>query len=497
MGSATSSIPTEPIVAAAALAGALGYGYVHYFRPTAHSGDEDAYSDANAGASNAPSTFRGQKKRGRKLQLPGDATLKNLDVLDAPVVPGSLPVSTSASSKARERPGQIPPQPRQEQRGREAPVAAHAHSRDVIPGGFDGTAVMSADDARDTPQEQQPLPSLEQVQAQQQQHVSVGTTKKLKKKKGKKAATATSDLSSASALGGSQSISTSTEGVAGKTKKAPASVSVAVDSEDTHDERWTRVEARKKKAPLQPQGETTEATAADVTTSDAGITTSVTGNSSPVTERTTEDELRSDLDEYVSFFFFCFSIPPAVLYLMCTLFLVGVRWRHLRHHFGMQYSPLCLYAPHQARSLQKDLRGMTMKVCMLMKTHRARKMVVGASSEAGAAVSPSFSLSVLSESIRLKYFLFFFTEPNKAVSEGAGGAMGTATTTMASQSQPQTKKQRQNAQRREALKEAKREREALQQAALATHKRELNHARTVEQIAPASKRTGSRFDSLG
>ncbi len=50
MGSATSSIPTEPIVAAAAVAGALGYGYVHYFRLAAHSGDEDAYSDANAGA---------------------------------------------------------------------------------------------------------------------------------------------------------------------------------------------------------------------------------------------------------------------------------------------------------------------------------------------------------------------------------------------------------------------------------------------------------------
>ncbi len=100
-------------------------------------------------------------------------------------------------------------------------------------------------------------------------------------------------------------MATSTEGVVGKGKKASASASVAADAEDAHDERWTRVEARRKKAPLQPQdglAETAEATAADVTTSDAGITTSVTGNSSPVTERTTEDELRSDLDEYVSFF---------------------------------------------------------------------------------------------------------------------------------------------------------------------------------------------------
>ena len=313
MGSATSSIPSEPIVAAAAVAGALGYGYVHYFRPAAHSGDEDAYSDANAGATNLPSTLRGQKKRGRKLQLPGDATLKNLDFLDAPLVPGSLSVSTSASSKSRER--QAPPQPRQEQRGREP----QAQSRDVVPGGFDGTAT-SADDVRDKPQERLPPPPLEQVQVQQQQqHVPVGTTRKPKKKKGKKAAAATSDLSSTSALGASQSMATSTEKVVGRGKKASVSVSVAADAEDAHDERWTRVEARRKKAPLQPQdglAETAETTAADVTTSDAGITTSVTGNSSPVTERTTEDELRSDLDECVSL-----SLNSGLPYLIYAHFL--------------------------------------------------------------------------------------------------------------------------------------------------------------------------------
>ena len=317
MGSATSSIPTEPIVAVAALAG-LGYGYFHYFRPAAHSGDEDAYSDANAGASHGFSALRGQKKRGRKLQLPGDATLKNLDILDAPVVPGSLPISTSVSSKTGERQRQAPPQLRQEQRERKAQAAAQAESRDVVPGGFDGT-----DEARDKPQEQ-PQPPLEQVQVQQhQQHVSAGTTKKMKKKKGKKAVAATSDPSSASALGASQSLATSTEGVVGKGKKAFASASVAVHADNSHDERWTRVEARRKKAPVQPQdglAETTEATAADVTTSDPGITTSVTGNSSPVTERTTEDELRSDLDEYVSFFFLRFLTRPAVSRLICMLF---------------------------------------------------------------------------------------------------------------------------------------------------------------------------------
>lgn len=289
MGSATSSIPAEPIVTVAAVAGALGYGYVHYFRPAAQSGDEDAYSDTSVGAFKATSTLRGQKKRGRKLQLPGDATLKNLDILDAPV-PGALSVSTSAS-KTRERQRQTPPPQQQQQHQREAP-AAHVPSRDVVPGGFDGT-VTSVDDARDTQQSQsQPPLELQQVQ-QQQQHVSVGATKKPKKKKGKKVAavTGSSDPSSASAVGASPSLATGASAAA---------------AEDVQDERWTRVEARKKKVTVPPRDgladlQSAEGTAADVTTSDAGVTTSVTGNSSPVTERTTEDELRSEPDECVIF----------------------------------------------------------------------------------------------------------------------------------------------------------------------------------------------------
>ena len=289
MGSATSSIPAEPIVTVAAVAGALGYGYVHYFRPAAQSGDEDAYSDTSVGAFKATSTLRGQKKRGRKLQLPGDATLKNLDILDAPV-PGDLSVSTS-TSKTRERQRQTPPPQQQQQHQREAP-AAHVPSRDVVPGGFDGT-VTSVDDARDTQQEQsQPPLKLQQVLLQQQ-HVSVGATKKPKKKKGKKAAavTVSSDPSSASAVGASPSLATGASAAA---------------AEDVQDERWTRVEARKKKVTVPPRDgladlQSAEGTAADVTTSDAGVTTSVTGNSSPVTERTTEDELRSEPDECVIF----------------------------------------------------------------------------------------------------------------------------------------------------------------------------------------------------
>jgi hypothetical protein len=52
---------------------------------------------------------------------------------------------------------------------------------------------------------------------------------------------------------------------------------------------WTRVESRKRGA-VQQQQPSTSSAAPEPPASDAGITTSVTGTSSPVTERTTEDE---------------------------------------------------------------------------------------------------------------------------------------------------------------------------------------------------------------
>ena len=62
--------------------------------------------------------------------------------------------------------------------------------------------------------------------------------------------------------------------------------------------------------------------------------------------------------------------------------------------------------------------------------------------------------------------------------------------------QTQTKKQRQNAQKREAAKEARRERDTQQQAAFSSHKRQLEGAHRADQAATSSKRTGSRYDSL-
>jgi hypothetical protein len=292
MGATASSMPAEPILAAAAVVGALGYGYVHYVQPVQHSDNTDDHVDANVSNTSAAvaSSLHGQKKRGRKLQLPGDATLKNLDILDAPPVHASRSASASSAAGTRQRQRQQQQQLTQPQW--EAPVA---QPQDVLPGGFDGE-VQSTDDARHV--------------SQQQQQLTSAAPKKLKKKKGKKAAAANPSGPSSTSGAGSSPLasSTLTEGATaaaaapvGKGKKVSVSASAVAD---THDERWTRVEARKKKAPVPTQDDAGAGVAlADVTTSDAGITTSATGNSSPVTERTTEDELPSELDECV---FFCF-----------------------------------------------------------------------------------------------------------------------------------------------------------------------------------------------
>jgi len=298
MGSATSIISPEPVLAAAAVAGALGYGYVHYVRPAQRSDDVDDHADASTSKA-APSLHR-QKKRGRKLQLPGDATLKNLDVLEAPsLVLGSRSASTSSAPGTRQRQRRQPTQPPTQQQW-EAPAA---QPQEVIPGGFDDDKISSAHDLHETPQDQQTQPQSQQQQQGVSATAAAAAVKKPKKKKGRKAASAIPSDPSSSPL----ATSTLTEGSAapgasagkgGKKVSAPASAA----AEDAHDERWTRVEARRKKASASRQDDAAAASGADVTTSDAGITTSVTGNSSPVTERTTEDELPSELDECVYFF---------------------------------------------------------------------------------------------------------------------------------------------------------------------------------------------------
>ncbi|KAH9066517.1 hypothetical protein EDB87DRAFT_1678394 [Lactarius vividus] len=377
MGSANSTISAEPVVAAIAVAGVLGYGYVQYVQRT--SGTD---TDINA-----------NKKRGRKLQLPGDATLKNMDFLDS-----------SAAS--------LPPQQQ---------TALRPQRDDTIPGGFGGADTSG--DALGAPKSAPPSP-----QQQQQQPEQSAAVKKPRKRRGKKTA---SDPSSNLADAGAVSTP------AGKAEKVQASAPAAVAMGDTQDERWTRVEARKKKA-VSPQGELsklqTTVVAADATTSDA-VTTSVTGNSSPVTERTTEDELPSGLDE--STLELSVSSPDAP------------RVAPVRPLPGEQPAKGFAWEDYEGVQVDGD---------------------ASSEDDGGWGVVKSRRRPVKTES----------------------GSTVASTTVP----QPQTKKQRQNAQKREALKEAKRERDTQQQAALVSHKRELEGVRRVDQAATSSKRTGSRYDSL-
>lgn len=264
MGSANSTIPAEPVVAAVAVVGVLGYGYVHFVHPS-RAGGMDTDADSNARllglSKGSVSALHGQKKRGRKLQLPGDDTLKNLDFLNSSA-PAATPPAPAPATRQRQ----------QQQQQQTAPPPQD----DAVPGGFEGGANTSDDAPGASRSLSLSQPQLQPEPQQQQQSADV---KKPRKKRGKKTASDPSSTATPADAGGAATTT--------KSEKAhAAAAAVAMDA--AQDERWTRVEARKKKAVPPQDG-----------TSDAGITTSVTGNSSPVTERTTEDELPSKLDEYI------------------------------------------------------------------------------------------------------------------------------------------------------------------------------------------------------
>jgi hypothetical protein len=117
--------------------------------------------------------------------------------------------------------------------------------------------------------------------------------------------------------------------------------------------------------------------ATDATTSDAGITTSVTGNSSPVTERTTEDELPSGRDDrIVSRFRF-----------VCLMTFWRIICRSAQELSASSVPPRV--AP--VRPLLGDLstngsHGMIMRACRLTGTRRAMMTVVGARQKSPAWV---------------------------------------------------------------------------------------------------------------
>lgn len=126
---------------------------------------------------------------------------------------------------------------------------------------------------------------------------------KSKKKKGKKAGAGGSRNLSAEIDVQSDSSATAPESHVSTTSRpkrkspAPKSTPASTSLLDT-DGPWTRVEPRKRQAPQQPQQDQSTLAVGEgpggvtTTTSDAGVTTSVTGNSSPVADRT-EDESHS------------------------------------------------------------------------------------------------------------------------------------------------------------------------------------------------------------
>ncbi|TFY71294.1 hypothetical protein EVG20_g1734 [Dentipellis fragilis] len=245
MGSSQSSISKELFLTAFVVAGALSFGYLHYTRSS-----EAKQAEVGPGGAAA-----GKKKQNKKKKtLSGTAS----DIPPAEAKPAAPPV-----------------------------VVAFPR---VIPGEFEPSSGVEGEGAT--------------------------KAKKSKKKKGKKAAaSADSTRLSPHAGAGVDTLSDSSASTTpvppskSKTKRTPPAVRqapVELSSGDApEEERWTRVEARKKGKSQPVREEAAVAAGAgkpsvsaiDTTHSDAGITTSVTGGSSPVTERTTEDELPKSATE--------------------------------------------------------------------------------------------------------------------------------------------------------------------------------------------------------
>ncbi|KAH9849910.1 hypothetical protein C2E23DRAFT_870362 [Lenzites betulinus] len=222
------------------------------------------------------------------------------------------------------------------------------------------------------------------------------------------------------------------------------------------DEGWTRVETKKKVAP--PTAGTSSAERPpDISTSDAGITTSVTtGNSSPVTERT-EDESHSQL--------------------------------------------AASRVPDNKRTLAEKLlpkpRKTGVEDLLEEPDYPEVARVMRIQPKAGERPAAGFSWGDYED----------VDEPRTLTADDADGeddggwgvvrsrrakpkpASGPTAQEPASQkaSEALTKKQRQHAAKREAEKAAKAEAEAARLATLAQHKRELERTRMAEQAKSASK----------
>ncbi|EIW58414.1 uncharacterized protein TRAVEDRAFT_72007 [Trametes versicolor FP-101664 SS1] len=299
----------------------------------------------------------------------------------------------------------------------------------VVPGGFDAPSAPSA-----------PEPEGQ----------SGAAPKSKKKKKAKKASSPVPQDAQ------SESSATAPESSAARKPRKSAS---ATPKPAGDDQGWTRVETKKKAVQPAPAGTSTSERPPDISTSDAGITTSVTGTSSPVTERT-EDEAH---------------VQPADPSTSGNRRTLAEKLLPKPRKTGVEdlleepdYPQVARVMRIQPRADEQPAAGFSWG---------DYEDVEGARGTADDADGEDDGWGV----VRTRR-----SRPKQpATSSGSAPAPASQ-----SGSETLTKKQRQHAAKREAEKAAKAEGEAARLALLAQHKRELERTRMAEQ-AKASKKQPS------
>ncbi|KAI0630717.1 hypothetical protein C8Q77DRAFT_1200026 [Trametes polyzona] len=277
---------------------------------------------------------------------------------------------------------------------------------------------------------------------------------KAKKKKGKKASSPVPQDAQ------SESSATAPESSAARKPRKSATPKPAGD-----DDGWTRVETKKKttQAGQRAGGDAPAASTSaaerplEISTSDAGITTSFTGNSSPVTERTEDESHSAHADVSAS----------ENRRTLAEKLLPKPRKTGVEDVLEEpDYPQLARVMRIQPRPDERPAAGFSWGDYEDVDESRATADDADGEDDGGWGVVKS--------------------KRSKPKQPSSGAAQ-----TPTAQKAPETltKKQRQHAAKREAEKAAKAEAEAARLAALAKHKRELERARIAEQAKASKKQT--------
>ncbi|THH17841.1 hypothetical protein EW146_g3056 [Bondarzewia mesenterica] len=379
MGTSQSNLTSEGLLTAVVVAGALAFGYVHYTQP----------AQPQQPSSSASTVSRNKKGNKKKKQLSAH----------------SDDVSSPEEALPRAQPIVVP-------------------FPSVIPGAFESGSIADVE------------PSSKSKKA-----------KKRKKAKKDVPSAGNSGPAGQTSASAADAMSESSEDTPpapppGPSSAKPKSKTARLQARHAapeavvlpEEEHWTRVESRRKKTerptaagPTASTGSEKAAVAPlDVGQSDAGITTSVTGNSSPVAQRTTEDELPKSGAEGTS----NISELPQI---------VGVKPKP-----GEQPAQGFTWEDYEGVHVDNDASG---------------------EDEGGWGV------------VR-----------GKGRSRGDRSATSSSQAHSSKSTESMTKKQRQNAAKREAQKAAKQDAEAERLAVLSQHKRELENTKMTEQFASKGKR---------